>query len=114
VLDLREETAALGKPAGNDLLQGTVTLPTMIYAQALNPDGDDMSRLQRIVTGESELPADIAAVVASIRASGAIEAAIEVAEEFVASAKRRLTVVPDIETADMLAEVADIATSRTF
>ena len=114
VLDLREETAGLGKPAGNDLLQGTVTLPTMIYAHALDPDGDEMSRLQQIVTGESESPEDIAAVVAAIRASGAIESATEVAESFVASAKQRLTVVPDIETAEMLAEVADIATSRTF
>ncbi len=114
VLDLREETADLGKPAGNDLLQGTVTLPTMIYAQALDPDGEDMSRLQRIVTGDSEAPDDIAAVVSSIRASGAIGAATEVAGEFAASAKRRLSVVPDIGTADMLAEVADIATSRTF
>lgn len=114
VLDLREETAGLGKPAGNDLLQGTVTLPTMIYAHALDPDGDEMSRLQQIVTGESESPEDIAAVVAAIRASGAIESATEVAESFVTSAKQRLTIVPDIETAEMLAEVADIATSRTF
>ena len=114
VLDLREETAGLGKPAGNDLLQGTVTLPTMIYAQALDPDGEDMARLQQVVTGESESPAEIAAVVASIRASGAIDAAIDIAEEFVASAMRKLTVVPDIETADMLAEVAEIATSRSF
>jgi geranylgeranyl pyrophosphate synthase len=114
VLDLREETAGLGKPAGNDLLQGTVTLPTMIYAQTLNPAGEEMARLQQIVTGESEAPDDIAAVVASIRASGAIESATEVAESFVVSAKQRLSVVPDIETAEMLAEVADIATSRTF
>jgi geranylgeranyl pyrophosphate synthase len=114
VLDLREETVGLGKPAGNDLLQGTVTLPTMFYAQTLDPDGEDMALLKQIVTGESEAPEEIAAVVASIRASGAIDAAVEVAEGFVASAKQRLAVVPEIATVEMLAEVADIATHRSF
>lgn len=114
VLDLREETAGLGKPAGNDLLQGTVTLPTMVYAQQLDADGDALALLKRIVSGESESPDDVASVVASIRASGAIEAAVEVAEEFVTSAKHRLSMVPGLSTAEMLAEVADIATRRSF
>ena len=35
VLDLREGASQLGKPAGHDLTQGTVTLPTIIYASGL-------------------------------------------------------------------------------
>src|SRR5690606_11492728 len=33
ILDLREGTSSLGKPAGNDLRQGVVTLPTMIFLE---------------------------------------------------------------------------------
>jgi geranylgeranyl pyrophosphate synthase len=36
VLDLQEGTQNLGKPSGNDLRQGTVTLPTMLYAANLS------------------------------------------------------------------------------
>ncbi len=113
VLDLREETADLGKPAGNDLLQGTVTLPTMLYAAGLHPDSEDIARLRRIVTGATEDPAEIQATVTAIRQSGAIEAATEAADIFVASAKARVLIVPDSETASMLAEVADIALARS-
>lgn len=113
VLDLREKTEDLGKPAGNDLLQGTVTLPTMLYASALKADSDELIRLRRIVTGESEDPAEILATVSAIRASGAIDAATEAAEAFVTSATARLAVVPDASTADMLAEVAEIALVRS-
>jgi len=112
VLDLREETKGLGKPAGNDLRQGTVTLPIMLYAADLPPDSPERVRLRDIVTGETEDAADIAATVTAIRTSGAIEAATRVAEEFVASANARLKVVPDHETANLLAEVGDLSLER--
>ena len=33
ILDLREGTQVLGKPAGNDLRQGVITLPVMIFLE---------------------------------------------------------------------------------
>ena len=33
ILDLTTDPMRLGKPAGNDLRQGTVTLPTLLFAQ---------------------------------------------------------------------------------
>lgn len=113
ILDLRQETADLGKPAGHDLTQGTVTLPTMFYAAGLSPESPELARLESIVTGENEDPADVAATVADIRVSGAIEAATKVAERFVASAKARLISLPDAETAGLLDEIADFALART-
>lgn len=113
ILDLRQETADLGKPAGHDLTQGTVTLPTMFYAAELLPESPELARLEAIVTGESEDPADVAATVADVRASGAIEAATKVAERFVTSAKSRLIALPDAETAGLLEEIADFALART-
>src|SRR4051812_41528804 len=51
VLDLREGTKNLGKPAGHDLTQGTVTLPTLIYASGLAESSEAMSRLREVVAG---------------------------------------------------------------
>ena len=112
VLDLREATDDIGKPAGNDLRQGTVTLPTMLYAAGLDPGSPEMARLRTVVAGEDEDARSVETVVADIRASGAIEDAVKVAEDYVAQAKSRLDVVPDAETKALLTEVADIALAR--
>jgi geranylgeranyl pyrophosphate synthase len=113
VLDLREETGRLGKPAGHDLRQGTVTLPTILYASDLADGSPERARLRAVVTGEAEDEATVTAVIAAIRASGAIESALGIAAEFAARAKARAEVVPDRETAHLLAEVAEIALERT-
>jgi geranylgeranyl pyrophosphate synthase len=113
VLDLREETSRLGKPAGHDLRQGTVTLPVMLYASMLESDAPDRVRLGAVVSGDLDDDAAIEGVVAAIRQSGAIEAALKVAESFVARAKEWAEVVPDAETVTMLHEVADLALART-
>jgi geranylgeranyl pyrophosphate synthase len=113
VLDLREETSRLGKPAGHDLRQGTVTLPVMLYAAALANDSPERARLSAVVAGELDDEASISAVVAAVRRSGAIERALEVADGFVRRAKDRVGVVPDPETVKLLREVADMALART-
>jgi geranylgeranyl pyrophosphate synthase len=112
VLDVRGETGVLGKPVGHDLRQGTVTLPTMLYAAGLPEDSPERERLRAVVAGETEDEAAVAAVVAAIRGSGATEEALQVAAGFVTRAKERAVTVPDEETARLLADVADLAIAR--
>jgi geranylgeranyl pyrophosphate synthase len=113
VLDLREETSQLGKPAGHDLRQGTVTLPVMLYAAGLANDSPERARLGAVVAGDLDDEASVGEVVAAIRRSGAIDGALRVAEEFVQRAKERASVVPDPETVRLLHDVADLALART-
>jgi geranylgeranyl pyrophosphate synthase len=112
ILDLTEGTQDLGKPAGNDLLQGTVTLPTMLFARRLDKQSSELRLLAEIVTGENTDSADIDGLVQSIRGSGAIEEAISVAAGFVQRAKTSARIVPDVESYDMLAAVTDFALHR--
>lgn len=112
VLDLREGTQKLGKPAGNDLRQGTVTLPTMLYGANLEAGSPEMVALEQVVSGD-ELDDDrLADVVAAIRRSSAIDDAMAVAAEYTNAAKAAAAVVPDAETRLMLFEVADLALGR--
>lgn len=113
VLDLREGEEQLGKPAGHDLTQGTVTLPTIIYANGLTESSSAMTRLQEVVSGESTSPADVQRVVLAIRASGALDEAMAEAKRFIESAKIQTSSIPDRETREMLAEVADIVLQRS-
>lgn len=112
LLDLTGGTTDLGKPAGHDLRQGTVTLPTLIYAAGLHADSAEFEQLKQLVSGETPAGDTFDAVVDQIRASEAIDATYKIAREFVESAKGRLIDLPDAETRDLLAEVADFALSR--
>jgi geranylgeranyl pyrophosphate synthase len=112
VLDLREGTQQLGKPAGNDLTQGTVTLPTIIYAAGLSGGASALTRLQDVVAGDVADPAAVKRVLQEIRASGALEEAMAEAERFAARAKSQLAILPDRETSEFLVEVADIVCER--
>ena len=113
VLDLREGTSQLGKPAGHDLTQGTVTLPTIIYASGLTNPSKARTRLDDVVSGESDRPEDVGRVVEEIRASGALEAAMREAERYAARSKSDAAAAPDPETREMLEEIADVVCDRS-
>lgn len=114
VLDLAQGTQTLGKPAGNDLRQGVITLPTMIYAAGLPSTSPERDTLERIVGGEETDDAVINEVVAAIRASGAIEAAEAVAADYSASARNRLRVVQDETVRGQLGEIVDLTLVRSY
>jgi geranylgeranyl pyrophosphate synthase len=113
VLDLREDASHLGKPAGHDLTQGTVTLPTIIYASGLTQASEAAIRLESVVSGEVTEPAAVKAVVEEIRGSGALEAAMDEAIRFAARSKAYVSVAPEPEVRDMLEQVADIICQRS-
>lgn len=113
VLDFREDTQQLGKPAGHDLTQGTVTLPTIIYAAGLNGASEAMTRLAGVVSGELEDPTEVTRVVREIRESGALDSAMSEAERFATRAKTHAAIGPDLDTREMLADIADIVCERS-
>jgi geranylgeranyl pyrophosphate synthase len=113
VLDLREDSSQLGKPAGHDLTQGTVTLPTIIYASGLTQTSEAAIRLEGVVSGEIDEPSEVGKVVEEIRDSGALEAAMDEATGFAARSKTHLAAAPDPEVRDMLEQVADVVCERS-
>lgn len=113
ILDLREGTQILGKPAGNDLRQGIVTLPTMIFATQHDPRSETMVTVEAIISGEQTDDAVIDDVVRAIRSSGALEESEARASEFTVHAERRLDAVPDEETREYLADILDLAVARS-
>lgn len=112
ILDLTQESDGIGKPAGNDLRQGTVTLPVMLYASQLDPNGDAKQALDAAIKGEAADRSAIDDVVQAIRSSSAIDEGFEAARLFTERAKQRIEVVPDQSSRDMLAEIADLAIRR--
>jgi len=77
ILDMTESEAVLGKPAGNDLREGTITLPLLLAAQQ-----SDDPLLRRIVNGPIAAE-HVPAVIAAIKTAGGIDAAYIAAEQCV-------------------------------
>src|SRR5215208_1234578 len=53
ILDLTGGTQDLGKPVGNDLRQGTVTLPTIFYLSGLPTTSPEWNEIESIVQGSA-------------------------------------------------------------
>lgn len=114
VLDLREGTQMLGKPAGNDLRQGVVTLPTMLFAADLPGDSASRTTLEEIVAGEEQRDDVIDGILAEIRASGALDRAEAIAAEFSDRARGRISMVPNADVREYLNNVVDLTLVRSF
>lgn len=113
ILDLRQASTDLGKPAGNDLRQGVVTLPAMLYAETLQADPAKLEILERIVVGDETDATVIDGIVEDIRASDALDRAAAVARMYIESGTRRLDVVRDPEVRAHLESLLHMSVSRT-
>jgi geranylgeranyl pyrophosphate synthase len=111
VLDLTGESNDLGKPAANDLRQGTITLPVIAYLSSLPAGSANIGRIASIVAGTAQ-EAEIASVIDDIRGSGCVETAFAEAERVVQRAKDRLVILPDGSAKEGLNEFADLAIHR--
>lgn len=111
VLDLQETSAALGKPAGSDLKQGTVTLPMMIFLEEA-ADPREAERLREAIRGNGCAEEEYEAVVTMLRQSSALRRALDEAIRYADLAKEAVTYLPAGDARDTLVEIADFAIAR--
>ena len=110
VLDLTVPSEKLGKQRGSDLVEGKETLITL-HARQRGVDVDGLV--------SAETPAEVSEsavddAVAVLEESGSIAYAREMAEDLTERSKRRLSVLPDSEGRDLLADLADYLISRGY
>jgi heptaprenyl diphosphate synthase/octaprenyl-diphosphate synthase len=108
VLDFTGSEAALGKPAGNDLREGTLTLP-LIYAVA---HGHDPRLLRLAHTRQTDL-AQVPDMVAAVIASGGTSRALETASTTLARAFDQLTDFAPSRAKQALGEICDFVLRRS-
>lgn len=102
ILDFTGSEAALGKPAGSDLLSGTLTLPSLLLmerAGATNP-------VRRFFMARRNREQRLAEVLEAVRASGVLDEAAAVARDF---ANRALSALEPLDAGAARAALADLA-----
>lgn len=80
ILDYTMTAAAIGKPVGEDLRQGNITLPALLAMKKPH------LKAQIANINETTAPAELQAVLTAIRSSGAIEQAQLVSEQYLRKA----------------------------
>jgi len=118
ILDFTGDDRTLGKPAGSDLRQGTLTLPFLYYLHRQSDPQALVARLtgarQAAEEGEPEpLNTAIAEVVVAIRKSEAIGAARNEAVDFLQQAIANLSSFPDSPSKEALVGLCGFVVQRS-
>lgn len=104
VLDFTGDQETLGKPAGSDLRQGTVTLPAILFAEGLDNGAGFRQDLEN--------GTNLDRVIRAIQESGVLDVALARAEKYAELARKALAVFPTSEARDSLEELTDYVISR--
>ncbi len=107
VLDFVGDERTLGKPAGNDLRQGTITLP-LIYAL----EATRSPRLRAIVETINPTDSTLAAAIAEVIVAGGVERALAEARQLVDRAVQQLAEFPASPAKRALIELAHFTVDR--
>jgi len=103
VLDFTSTEKELGKPAGNDLLQGNITLPVLIAMK----DKKFHSLLRKTFSNpDSIAPNDFTHLVESLKNTNAIEASYKVSNQYLEKALLELDTFPDHKAKVTLENIA--------
>lgn len=108
VLDFEGQASDMGKPAGQDLRQGVLTLPALIHFES-HPDDPG---LRLLVERRSLSAEEIERLVTAIGAGGAVAAAMDVARGFVRRGLEALNRMPEGPERLALAELAEAIVDR--
>ena len=107
LLDFTGTEEELGKPVGNDLLQGTLTLPVLLFA-AQNPK---LPALKRLTQGSQEID-DLLVIINLIRSSSVIDETIAVMDGYKQKAIDALTEVPQHRARKSLEALTEYVSHR--
>lgn len=111
VLDYTEDQATIGKPAGNDLRQGMVTLP-LIYALQGQLQNGNLQQVQRLLRESTHTEEDIHAVVNWVVKGAGVERSFSDAHFYANKARKALYHFPVSPDRDVLDELIDFVVIR--
>lgn len=104
--------AQIGKPTGNDMKEGKLTLP-VIHA-LLSTNNEEMLALARKVKTGDVSAEEVAKLVEFTKENGGIEYAVELMNEYADKAKSLLSVYPESDVKTSLEMYVDFVVDRTM
>ena len=109
ILDFTASEKELGKPVASDLIQGTMTLPSMMLLERFPVDNP----VRRIFNNEGDSKKNVAEAIDLIKKSDIIEDCYSKATEYSEKARRNLDTIPDNKNRQALMALADFVVKRS-
>src|SRR5205085_7026923 len=111
ILDYTQDQATIGKPAGNDLRQGMVTLP-LIYALQEQPLNGQLQQIHSVLNGTTHTEEDILSIVKWVVNGVGVQQARADAARYAAQARESLYRFPSSADRAILDELIDFVITR--
>src|SRR6185312_10930153 len=111
ILDYTEDQSTIGKPVGNDLRQGMVTLPLIYALQEPNQNGHHQ-QIQHLLSGPTREEEDIQAIVKWVTQGYGVKYALADASTYGNKAREALYHFPASPERDVLDELIDFVVKR--
>ena len=110
VFDVISSKKRIGKPVGNDIREGIITLPMLRAMQMAS--ADERATLCELIGKTPIEDGEVERVLALIRASDAVPSCLHSALEYAARAKAELEIFENCLARQMLCDIADYVVSR--
>ena len=111
ILDYTEDQETIGKPAGNDLRQGMVTLPLIYALQEQSPNGR-YQEVQNVLNGTAHREEDIRAVVNWVVTGSGVQRSLTDADTYANKAREALAHFPFTQDRQVLDELINFVVTR--
>lgn len=108
ILDFTGDEVEMGKPAGGDLLEGTITLPALFYLDAAPRENP----VRRFLSADGERSGFLPEALAAVTDSDAIGRAQGMAREFVERALQGLSALEATDARNTLEELSGYVLTR--
>ena len=109
ILDFTGDEILMGKPVGSDLLEGTVTLPGLLFLERYPKDNP----IKRFFAAKRERDERLKEALAAIRGTEVLEVSMEMARDYVRRACEALTPFADSPGKACLIDLGEYVLSRT-
>jgi octaprenyl-diphosphate synthase len=108
ILDFTATEKELGKPVASDLIQGTMTLPSMMLLERFPGDNP----VKRIFNHEGDDQKNVKEAIKLLKSSKIIEECYQMASDYSDKAKQNLKDMPDNKNRQALMALADFVVKR--
>jgi geranylgeranyl pyrophosphate synthase len=108
ILDFTGDEELMGKPVGSDLLEGTVTLPGLLFLERYPRDNP----IKKFFTARRDRHARLQEALDAINASDVIQASMDIAADYVRRANAAIGFLPASDARECLLELGDYVLNR--
>ncbi len=111
-LDYAVSTHLLGKPHGNDIREGKITLPLIMFLESL-PEQERQALLHKIAHNSLD-KAEIEGIISSIQKAGLERRVRQEADFYLKKAINSLLTFPASQERDLMEEMVELVRTRSF